>query len=211
MSSFAVVLDTCVLFPAALRDTLLRAAAEGLYQVRWSQDILEELRRNLVTDLNLDDDRVRELVTQMGRAFPEACVLGYEQLIPQMGNDPKDRHVLAAAVVSDAQAIVTTNSRHFPASALDPYDIQALTPDEFLSDLFDLAPDVMIQILIEQAGDLQNPPVAVEEVVANIERVAPQFAAAVLEELPRFTVSPGGHWLVDADVVQALSSQSHQC
>lgn len=55
MSSFAVVLDTCTLYPAALRDTLLRAAAEGLYRLVWSKSILDELRRNLVGDGRLSE------------------------------------------------------------------------------------------------------------------------------------------------------------
>jgi hypothetical protein len=36
---FIVVLDANVLFPFTLRDTLLRAAAAGLYQVRWSSQM----------------------------------------------------------------------------------------------------------------------------------------------------------------------------
>lgn len=43
-----VVLDACVLFPASLRDTLLRAADADLYRVHLTADILEEVRRNLV-------------------------------------------------------------------------------------------------------------------------------------------------------------------
>jgi hypothetical protein len=35
-ASFTVILDANVLFPFTLRDTLLRAAAAGLYEVRWS-------------------------------------------------------------------------------------------------------------------------------------------------------------------------------
>jgi hypothetical protein len=41
VSNAIVVLDACVLVPAVLSDLLLRAAAEDLYQVRWTADILE--------------------------------------------------------------------------------------------------------------------------------------------------------------------------
>jgi hypothetical protein len=40
--------DANVLFPFTLRDTLLRAAEAGVYQLYWSEAILEEVRRNLV-------------------------------------------------------------------------------------------------------------------------------------------------------------------
>lgn len=43
---FRVVLDANVLFPFALRDTLLRAAALGMYQVHWSEEILAEANRS---------------------------------------------------------------------------------------------------------------------------------------------------------------------
>jgi len=43
VSSFGVVLDACVLIPASLRDTLLRAAEQGMYQMHWSELILEEV------------------------------------------------------------------------------------------------------------------------------------------------------------------------
>ena len=37
-----VILDANVLFPFTLRDTLLRAAAEGYFQLYWSAEILDE-------------------------------------------------------------------------------------------------------------------------------------------------------------------------
>jgi predicted nucleic acid-binding protein len=48
MLSFGVVLDACVLIPATLRDTLIRAVEKGMYNLHWSDGILDEVRRKSV-------------------------------------------------------------------------------------------------------------------------------------------------------------------
>ncbi|WP_216594092.1 PIN domain-containing protein [Kocuria marina] len=65
-------------------------------------------------------------------------VENYESLVPAMTNDPKDRHVLAAAVRSRAELIVTSNQKDFPATALKPYDVAVRSPDDLLLDQLDL-------------------------------------------------------------------------
>src|SRR6266852_2383512 len=107
MSSFMVVLDACVLLPASLRDTLLRAADAGLYRLQWTDDILEEVRRNLVSEIGIPEHKARRLIDLMSKQFPEALITQYQTLIELMRNHPKDRHVLAAAVSCRAQVIVT--------------------------------------------------------------------------------------------------------
>lgn len=152
---FRVILDACVLYPMHLRDVLLQAAAEGLYRVHWSQEILDEATRNLVADLQLDDPRARRLLAAMTGAFPEAIVTGYEHLVVAMRNDPGDRHVTAAAVKAGAQVIVTANTGDF--SEL-PDGIQAQTADEFLCNLFDLDPDRMLLALRKVCARRRRPP-----------------------------------------------------
>jgi hypothetical protein len=134
-----VVLDACVLVPATLRDTLLRAYATDLYVARWTTDILVEVERTLVSHLTTPD-RARSLVTRIREAFEDAEIprARYERLISAMTNHPKDRHVLAAAIVVAANAIVTSNPRDFPPSALSSYNIDAESPDRFLMRRFDL-------------------------------------------------------------------------
>lgn len=46
--AFPAFLDTCVLYPAYLCDTLLRLAESDAYRPLWSDDVLNELQRNLV-------------------------------------------------------------------------------------------------------------------------------------------------------------------
>jgi predicted nucleic acid-binding protein len=125
--AFPALLDTCVLYPAYLCDTLLRIAEAEAYRPLWSADVLNELRRNVV-EAGIPADRVDRRIAHMARSFPDAMVSGYESLIDGMTNDPKDRHVLAAAVRANAEVIVTFNVRDFPEPALKPYDILVVHP-----------------------------------------------------------------------------------
>ncbi|HLL00208.1 MAG TPA: PIN domain-containing protein [Myxococcaceae bacterium] len=173
---FTVVLDANVLFPFTLRDTLLRAAAAGLYQVRWSARILDEMARNLVSTGMMTEDKVARLRSVMERAFPEAEVKGYEHLIGSMENDEKDRHVVAAAVKAGAQVVTTANLKDFKRL---PEGLEAQSPDEFLCNLFDLDPEEFVALLREQAADLVKPPMTFDELLERLARVVPDLVAVV--------------------------------
>lgn len=95
---FVVIVDANLLYPFTLRDTILRAAGYGFFQLRWSREILDEMERNLVSNGVMPEDKAARLRSKMEEHFPEAEVTGYELLVPAMPNDEKDRHVLAAAV-----------------------------------------------------------------------------------------------------------------
>jgi predicted nucleic acid-binding protein len=183
MSSFGVVPDADVLFAASIRDTLLRAAAEGLYRLHWSDEILDEVRRNLVSRSRTNEQQAQHLVDQMRGYFPEASVTGYEELIGAMKNDRKDRHVLATAVVSRSQVIVTNNLRHFPDDALTPFSIEAQSPDEFLCHLFDLYEDTMVRIILDQNDSLNAPPLTLEQMIRQIALMAPSFATLIWQKI----------------------------
>ena len=183
MSAFGAVLDANVLIMAGPRDTLLRAAEAGLFRPYWSEDILDEVQRNLADMLakRSNPDPVgaaQHLIGELRAQFPEALVGGDEVLVPVMTNDKKDRHVLAAAVVAQAQVIVTDNLKDFPLAALSPYRLEAQSSDAFLADLFDLYPEAMVQIVVQQGSDLRHPRTLPE----TLDRLAPQiprFAEAV--------------------------------
>ncbi|MFM7559539.1 hypothetical protein [Cylindrospermopsis raciborskii] len=77
--------------------------------------------------------------------------------------------------MSRSQVIVTSNIKDFPKQTLEPFGVEAQTPDEFLTHLFYLNPTLMMEILSEQAGDLDDPPLTVPEVLAVLAIVAPGF------------------------------------
>lgn len=90
---------------------------------------------------------------------------GYEDLIPSMRNDPKDRHVVAAAVKAGAQVIVTENVRDFREL---PSGIEAQTSDEFLSNLFDLHPSRMMEVLTSLSKRYSRPPLEVTQLLESL-------------------------------------------
>lgn len=137
-NQYIAVLDTCVLAPMPLCDTLLRRAEDPAFYIpKWSDDILRELRSTLQR-MGYTPAQADRRITAMESAFEDANVPGYERLTASMTNDPKDRHVLAAAVRSGAHAIITHNVRHFQPASVKPYDVDVLTPDDFLVHQFHL-------------------------------------------------------------------------
>lgn len=187
MSSFKVVLDACSIFPMVLRDTLLRAAHAGLYRAQLTDDILEEVRRNLITQRGIAEDKAQKLVDVVKKQFPEAFVTKHRRLIASMPNNEKDRHVLAAAVACDAQVIVTQNLRDFPSDDLSPFDIEAQSPDDFLIHLFHIAPETMIKIIKDQASDLRDPPQTAPQLLNTLKQHAPKFVRLVQDKLAAHT------------------------
>lgn len=145
---FAAILDTCVLWPSLQRDFLLSMAIEGLYRPLWSEAILEELHRHeqykLIDRGTEDTDALAQadhLLDNMRVHFDDALVTGWEPLEGTFGlPDTDDEHVLAAAVVGGAGAIVTDNLKHFPAD-LVPSDIQVLTGRDFAANTADVDPE----------------------------------------------------------------------
>ncbi|MFD3507652.1 hypothetical protein [Nocardia sp. NPDC058666] len=124
----------------------------------------------------------------MQSAFPDAMVTGYESLIEGMENDPKDRHVLAAAVRSAAEVLVTFNIRDFPERAVKPYDLTAITPDEFLLDQLDLHPGLTISTLRGQASSYRRDPRSVTGLLSVLERTGTRvFAAEVRRHLDSYS------------------------
>ena len=152
INQYISVLDACVLVPMPVADTLLGLAEEpAFYSPRWSEEILNEVGRTLLSKWSYSQEQVTRRLEAMRGAFPEAMVIGYESLVESMKNEPKDRHVLAAAVRCGAHAIVTNNRKHFPPESLEPYGLECVTADKFLEDQYHLSPDLFISKLIEQA------------------------------------------------------------
>ena len=185
--AFVIVYDACVLFPAPLRDLLIRLAQTGVVRARWSERILDEVFRNILrVRPELKPEQLERTRALMNQAIPDVVVDGFESIEAGLSlPDVDDRHVLAAAIRSGAQTIVTFNLKDFPDETLAAYGVEAVDPDTFVVDLIDLAPGVVLSVVDEQAKALKSPPRTTLELIDTLESNGLRRTAAKLRELLR--------------------------
>ncbi len=154
---FTVVLDTNVIYPMICRDLLFWFAHYDLYTPKWSKHIFDEWN-TVMERKGVLAEKAKKRIEYANRAFPDALVTNYESLIESLKlPDEKDRHVLAAAIKTDANLIVTNNLKHFPEEILNGYGIKPKTADDFLTDIIDLNPNMAIEAFREMVMNKKNP------------------------------------------------------
>jgi hypothetical protein len=153
-------------------------AETEVFQVRWSERILDEALRNIKANKPGGAAAVDQRFKDMRGAFEDAMVTGYETLEPVMMNASEDRHVLAAAIVGRADVIVTKNLDDFPAGALEPYGIDAQHPDEFLCNQWELDEEAMAGVMQHWLADLGES-LTLQQLLSRLERDVPRFCQLV--------------------------------
>lgn len=189
---FVAFLDANVLYHSVLRDVLLSIAEAAVFQVRWSPDVLDEMQRAIERRAARKAPQpsvarggaayVRKLMEQ---SFPEAMVerVAYERLISRMTNHPKDRHVLAAAVVGRADVLVTFNVKHFPQEACQPYGIEVQYPDTFLVHQFGLVPSAISSVLQNLVRNRRPPIDTPAGILRVLSKHVPRFCQMAAQHL----------------------------
>ena len=167
------LLDANVLYPAGLRDFLLRLADQYLYAPLWSADIHAEWIGSILTDRpDLTAPVLERTRAVMDRHFPDAVVTGYSERAAGLDlPDPGDLHVLAAAIEGGADLIVTRNLRDFPVDYLAPYSLTAQHPDAFIAELVDADPEAALAAVRGHRAALRDPPRTANEHLVALERL----------------------------------------
>lgn len=182
ISTFTAFFDANVFYGARLRSLIVYAAQTKLFRARWSEMVHEEWVRNLLKnrqDLKAEDlIRIREL---MNAAVPDCIVTGFEPLMNCIAlPDDDDRHIVAAAIMTRANVIVTFNLKHFPTYTLEGFRIHTKHPDEFLMDAFSLGPDEMAEAVINDCLHYSTPPLTFDDYRAGLTKAGvPKFAKII--------------------------------
>jgi predicted nucleic acid-binding protein len=180
-ADFKVVLDACVLANYGVANLLLLLAEKPrLYLPLWSGEILDETRRTQVGKFGWDEGIADSFQKELSQAFPESLVDGFDHLIVECNNHEKDRHVLACAIQSKAEVILTFNLRDFPLTALTPWGVTATHPQDYLLMLFELEP---LHVMHQLGAIAQKRGLTVEDHLIDLGKFLPKFAARLFEEL----------------------------
>jgi len=124
----------------------------------WTDEIHDEWIRNLSKNRPELADKLARTRELMNKAIPDSLVTNYESLIDELElPDVDDRHVLAAATRSGAQAIITFNLKGFPQEVLGQYGIEAIHPDAFIEYQLDLHQGAVIATAKQHRESLKNP------------------------------------------------------
>lgn len=159
-------------------------AGTDLFRASWSSGVEQELLRTIPRERpDIKIEQVQRILELMRGHLPGALVMGYEGLINGIElPDLDDRHIVAAAIRAQAQVIVTANLRDFPAQALCQYDIEAIHPDEFILDLLDLSPAIVVTMLKRVRRRWQNPPHDPDEFIEALRACGLPMTATALAE-----------------------------
>lgn len=159
-----VVLDACVLYPAAQRDLFMWLAAGGAIRAHWTNEIHNEWMRNVEQDFGVARNILERVRKLMDREAGDALIMSYrkhERLFPN--TDVKDRHVAAAAVAARKRSgantitIITWNLKDFDRDELTAVGVVAESPDTFLCRLLSDSPEQVIAAFIRMRENLRNP------------------------------------------------------
>lgn len=88
---------------------------------------------------------------------------------------------MAAAIRSGAETIVTANLKDFPAERLAAFGIEALSPDTFICDLFDLNSALVLRAVRNARVSLNKPSFGANEYLACLQRAGLPSLATVLQ------------------------------
>jgi predicted nucleic acid-binding protein len=180
-------LDACIIFQIVACDTLLHIAGTNLYRPVWSNQIIEEVFKTSRAVLDTDSQNgLINRVSDMNRSFPNAhfdAPLELENLIKPFLQDPKDAHVIATALYSNSDLIVTENLKDFPEELLTPLGIQVFSFDSFMSFLFEEDAERVHQGLLSLTRNKTKPPISVLDHLLLLEKLSPNFNRLVRDRL----------------------------
>lgn len=133
---------------------------------------------------DVSEEEANKRVEKANIAFPDALVHKYEGLIKNLElPDEDDCHVLAAAIKTNANVIVTNNSKDFPEAYLQSFSLSAKTADDFLTDIIDLNQEQAIAAFKEMVLNKKNPKLDEFEVLNQLRNAGLKDTANYLHAL----------------------------
>jgi predicted nucleic acid-binding protein len=150
----------------------MRLAAHHLIRAKWSERIHDEWTSAVLRERpDITPTKVERIRSLMNEHGGDCLIEGFEKHIERIVlPDANDRHVVAAAIEAEADAVVTWNLSDFPESVLQSHGIAVWTPDQLLTRLLDADTNEVVRVITEHRASLKHPPRTVAEYLATFEQ-----------------------------------------
>lgn len=182
-----VFIDTNVLFPFSVMDLMLALTEDGIHDVMWSDDLLDEWERVIVRERHRSPDAAAAITATIRQFFADTRIPGesYRELIDEVdGPDPDDNVHMAAAVAGQVESLVTWNGTDFDCGFTRKHAIKVVDPDQYLCALYAELPDEVLATITRLAASKRRPPMNPAELVNALDRAGvKEFASLVRPHL----------------------------
>ncbi|MFG6528434.1 MULTISPECIES: RSP_2648 family PIN domain-containing protein [unclassified Sulfitobacter] len=157
-----VLIDACVLYPTVMREMVLGVAAQGAFEPIWSARILEEWARAAVKLGPEGEAQARAEIALLRGNWPGAEREASPGLQARLWlPDANDIHVLAVAVASSSDMILTLNAKDFPRQILAEEGLSRADPDSYLHGIWQATPEMVAPVaeaVLKEARRLSGEP-----------------------------------------------------
>ncbi len=191
-------LDACAIYSTTSRQLLLYFATANMYKPFWNAEIHREWVSSIAArNKEMSRDALESISEAMNTDFPDANISGLSKLIKGLTlPDVNDRHVLATAIVSESDSVVTWNLKDFPKTYLKRFGITAISPDEFMLRMVG-SRGGKFEMFVEELVSVTDPPVSPAELLRRMERCQLQKTVQKLKQLLKTNAIDIGHPLQD--------------
>lgn len=165
-----VFADTATFYPISIADLVMRLAEIGIFELVWSDYLLDEIERVLVERKRLPQSAAEYFCDCIRETFPGGRIprSAYEHLLAsRTGPDPADHEHSAAAVAGNVNVILSADRTGFPMRDTSP--ARRRHPDEYLAELLNLFPSEIAGVLTEMASSRREPSL-VHDIIAALKR-----------------------------------------
>ena len=166
---------------------MLALTEDGIDDVMWSDDLLDEWERVIVREHHRSPDAAAAITAAIRQFFADTCipVESYRGLIAEVdGPDPDDNAHMAAALAGQVEVLVTWNGKDFDCGFTRKHAIRIMDPNEYLCALYEEFPDEVLATITRLAVSKRRPPMTPIDLVNALDRAGVnEFASLVRPHL----------------------------
>jgi excisionase family DNA binding protein len=182
-----VFIDTNVLFPFSVMDLMLALTEDGIHDVMWSDDLLDEWERVIVRERHRSPDAAAAITATIRQFFADTRIPAesYRGLVAEVdGPDPDDNAHMAAAVAGQVEWLVTWNNKDFDCGFTRKHVLRIVGPNEYLCSLHEEFPGELLETITRLAASKRRPPMTPAELVNALDRAGVnEFASLIRSHL----------------------------